>query len=73
MSTTNKGALILLRWLASHPTTTASALAGRCGMAKQQLNFLLRGRRIPTLEQAVELNKHARVPFAAWLVPVGDD
>jgi plasmid maintenance system antidote protein VapI len=70
---TNQGALTTLRWLLAHPTVSATDLARRCGMHKQQLNFLLRGQRTPTLEQAIELNKHARVPFGAWLVPAGDD
>ena len=63
----NKGAQTTQKYLDDHPDVTATALAGKCCMFPVQLCHLVKGRRIPTLPQAIALNDHARIPYKAWL------
>lgn len=62
----NLGAKKTQKYLDDHPTVSAACLARRCGMLPVQLCHLVKSRRIPTLPQAIALNRIARVPYESW-------
>ena len=66
MATPNKGALKLRRYLKKLKGTSAD-FAAKCEMMPAQLCHLANGRRIPTLPQAVLLERYAKIPCKAWL------
>lgn len=59
------GARRLKEFLDEHDVT-AITLAAKCGMAPAQLCHIVKGRRKPTLEQAVALLRYARIPVGSW-------
>lgn len=69
MTYKNEGQRKLIVWLADNSHRTSADTAWRCGMLDTQFCHLRKGRRIPTLAQAAELNRVARIPVLSWLVP----
>lgn len=58
---------MLETFLAGEGAPPAHQIAAECGMMAQQLTHLLKGRRTPTLPQAVALKKRVGVPEESWL------
>lgn len=70
---TTRGAQLVLEWLADNPSVGQADVARDCDMRETQLCHVLKGRRQPTLEQAVALESALGVPPRAWLeVPMSD-
>lgn len=64
---TNAGARQLQDYLDDNAAGTAARIAEQCGMAASQLCHLVKSRRLPTIQQAVELQRVTGVQPDAWL------
>lgn len=65
----NEGARLLFWYLAQPDAPAKKVLAQSVGMPQSAVALVLRGERLPTLDQAVALAKHADIPEHTWTEP----
>lgn len=65
----NAGARALDAFLSAPGAPSAVEVSADCGVLPAQLTHLRKGRRIPTLPQALRLKKIAEIEPSAWLEP----